>query len=396
MNNGLIRYAGHHGSFSTHLNQGGHQKPKPLPNSIDPNLSTTMVVTRTGNKHSKETVGSRNISRPVPQRVRGEEVGTCPPGRVSRREIDGMTQPYNKSQYRKNGPTSIVPHGQGSAGKGSSVLKQSNGSITEITNHCQNIVGKATAAMIALGHTENINADPNLSISNSNNTEGAPAANKLPGMYETKTVSGDTRLTTYVIQSSNEENEENRVGEFRDDGENQLNYAQENGNSNFQQSSYEGVTGDDLLIQLANYTDSYDPGHDPVLGTENDDTFTHAHVSVEEESGQEETSAHIAYRGFLQRGGYRDDDDGRASEVRNVTRSLGWKEYKLLNKADLEFDSAFAKLILTELGLYPVKKDLVLIKDNWTRIKRDVKDGMSQARSTATQKIQKSFFGKIT
>lgn len=101
------------------------------------------------------------------------------------------------------------------------------------------------------------------------------------------------------------------------------------------------------------------------------------------------------YRLFQQEKGIFDNNDRLSTEVKSVVRSVGWKWFKILNEHDMEYDSAFAKLILTELNLYPQNPmEDYKIKENWARIKKDVGEGMSGIRSSTTQKIQKAFTGK--
>lgn len=110
---------------------------------------------------------------------------------------------------------------------------------------------------------------------------------------------------------------------------------------------------------------------------------------------QVERSVPLQYELFQQERGIYDSVSRISSEVRSVVRSIGWKCIKLLNEDDMHHNSPFATMVLKELRLFPKNpQELWKIKDNWGRIKKDVADGMSGARSAATQKIQKGFNGE--
>lgn len=396
MYNGVPAVASHNNMPSL-KKFGNYSKPTPIhPIGIDPCVSNTMVATRTGPKQAIDGVANMNQ-------------GTGPPGRVGRREIEAIHHPYLKSQYKKNGTSKppqpdMVASGSVNVKMEPQVLEKPPG------NHDVNIPsGK---------ENENVSCNAIVSSSDPNTHYGR-------GSYVTNT------KIPYVDQGGYVQNQggylQNQPGYVQNQQvfqgnpngigggvvPNQVIQGSPNGieggvvpNQVFQGSpngNYDDLTGEDLLGM---YSPELDPnmqgghgGHGYHSRQQTDEEIenkTQAEVSVDDEGVHQESSNYVAYCNYLQRSGYGDDDERRASEVRSVTRSVGWKEYKLLNKSDLEYDSTFAKLILSELGLYPMKKDLVLIKANWTRIKRDVKDGMSQARSSATQKLQKSFFGKNT
>ena len=411
---------------------GGHRTIGPTPVSINHYHTDTMVATRRGIK--QEGVGTRNINRPVPV-SKSQSAG--PPSRVSRREIEGMIHPYTKSQYRNI----AVPREtfMGGSNHDSVLTLTSSRNNSQYRKHETPPMGSNQEFAGTLGHTQSIveyrntNADhPNVDLT-TQKIHGTADSHHCQGQENDASgtnFSGRTvnRISTEPVQivlaketvSDKENNGPNHPGceyseldgsltlEVEQQGVAHLeNGMQEQGYKPIGNRNIDRMSGEELL-DLADFSDQYDPRHDPryghgdepmtqaqvsVVGAGGLQLMTQALVSVDEEGGQEEDSVKVAYRSFLQKSGLGDDDNRRASEVRSATRTVGWKEYKLLNKSDLEYDSPFAKLILTDLGLYPVRKDLVVIKDNWNRIKRDVKDGMSQARSSATQKIQKSFFG---
>jgi len=96
----------------------------------------------------------------------------------------------------------------------------------------------------------------------------------------------------------------------------------------------------------------------------------------------------------LQKNGVVDSTQTVISEVKSVARDKAWKHFKVLNTVDLEYNSPFARFCLSELRLLPPKTDTTTQKRRWAEVKKYLVDGISQARSAATQKIQKNFIGK--
>jgi hypothetical protein len=120
-----------------------------------------------------------------------------------------------------------------------------------------------------------------------------------------------------------------------------------------------------------------------------------SNMSTGEYSSLDKSAFEKAYIKDCQKKGILDDHVRLASEARTVARDKAWKLYKFLTPAFMEYDSQMATMIMEEMGLYTNPYDGVFQSHLWTRIKKDVLTGHGQARSGATQRIQKAFFGEL-
>jgi hypothetical protein len=109
----------------------------------------------------------------------------------------------------------------------------------------------------------------------------------------------------------------------------------------------------------------------------------------------EKSLARKTYNDFCQKIGTMDNHNVLQETVRRTTRKQAWKNFKLLEEEDYQYNSTFAMFIFESLGIdvEPIAGD-VQRQELWLKFKKYVSEGMQAARSSATQAIKKQFIGK--